>query len=315
VPNFTQTGAAPVDLILLGESYNANPTYTLTSACNLIAADNFYSYPSVTYLPDTLPTGWGASAAAGLDHLRQAGNYDLSLDYGLFQGVTNTSFEADAVNPDPATTIGYTPAGWTIGNALEAGDGVRNFTVVSTASPFGPGTQGILWTDNTNSTSGYTVTANQYTTALPANQPGVWTFDFRLNSDAADNDIWIRASAGSSGAGSLHIISTGTATYLGANIGGHDSYVMTPAMDTWYRARIVVGAASAGASNAKLYLTPWTSAGAGATLGPYTIDGLTTTSTAGIGRVYFYSGTGPGADQDANFDNVTTSNNPVFALP
>ena len=313
-PTFTQTGTALVDLILMGEPYYASPNFTLTSACNLIAAANFYTYPTVTYLPDTLPTGWGPSAAAGLDFLRVAGNYDLNLNYGLFQGVTNTSFEADAVNPDPTGTIGYTPAGWTISNALETADGTRNLTVVSTPSPFGPGAQGLLWTDTTDSTSGYTIAANQYTAPLPASQPGIWSFDFRLNSDAADNDIWIRAYAGSTGAGGLHIISNGTTTYLGAGIGGHDSYVMTPAMDTWYRARIVVGPANAGPSNATLYLTPWTSTGPGMTTS-YTIDGIVATSTTGIGRIYFTSGTGPGADQDANFDNVQATNNPVFALP
>lgn len=310
---FTQTGAAPVDLVLIGNVYYSDPSFTLTSACNLIQANGIYNNPSVTYMTDTLPTGWGASAAAGLDHFRQADAYDLDLNYGWSQAVANSSFEADAANPDPTTAIGYNPAKWTVSNSLATDDGARNLTVVTTASPFGAGGQGLLDVDTTDDTTGSAVTANVSMTALPANEGGVWSFDFRLNSSGTDSDVWIKCNAGNSRAGGIHLIG-GTSTYMGAGIDGHDSYVATPLMDTWYRVRVVVGPASEGASDATLYLTPWTSTGPGTTE-TYTIDGISATSTSGISSIGLSSGSGPGADLNVNFDNFTASNNTLFALP
>ena len=82
-PVFSQTGTAKVDLDLFGESDAATPIFKLGPSCRLISANNVVPGHPGIYLPDTLPEGWGASAAASLDHLREAGEYDLLLNYHL----------------------------------------------------------------------------------------------------------------------------------------------------------------------------------------------------------------------------------------
>ena len=313
-PQFLQSGTAAVDLVLIGNDYYSNPSFSLGSSCRLIEENNIYNSPAVTYMANVSPTNWGTSAAAGLDHFRQAGDYDMYLNYGLLQNVVNTSFEADAANPTPTTAIGYTPAGWTVGGAQAIGAGIRNVTVTNVASPFGAGTQGLLWIDNTGSTTGSAISMNQNFSALPANNSTVWTFDFRVNSGATNNDMWARAFDGAGTVSGLHLTSNGTTAFLQATVGGVVKTLTHPTLDTWYRARFVVPPAASGVASATLYLTPWTSTGAGTTT-PYTIDGITATSSVGVERVYFSSGTGPGANQNINIDNISATNNSVYSLP
>ncbi len=313
-PKFLQTGTAAVDLVLIGNDFYSNPSFSVGGSCRLIEENNIYSSPANTYMANVSPTNWGASAAAGLDHFRQAGDYDLYLNYGLLQNVVNTSFEADAANPNPTTATGYIPAGWSVGGAQALGAGIRNVTVTNVASPFGAGAQGLLWIDNTGSTSGSAISMNQVFPPLPADDSTVWTVDFRLNSGATNDDMWVRAFDGVGTVSGLHLTSNGVTSYLQSTVAGATKTLMHPTLDTWYRARFVVPPAASGVSSATLYLTPWTSTGAGATTA-YTIDGITAASSVGVERIYFSSGTGPGANQNINIDNVSATNNPVFALP
>lgn len=316
----TASGTDPCNFTLLGTRFWYAPTFTNIGAaypCKYIGIDNSIQLPSVSFIADTLPTGWQSVVIGALDHIRQAGAYDLAYNHNLVQRITNTSAELDAANPTPTTTLGYTPAAWTVTNAAAAGSGVRNCTVVTTASPFGAGAQGLLWLDTTATFSGSRPTCSQTTatSALVAGQNDVWTFDFRLNSSANHSDIWLTGNAGAFKAGALHLSWNGTSGYFGGNVGGSDHAVtfspaLTLAANTWYRARIVV---PMGGGNATLYVTPWTASGPGTT-SVATIDGLNGTATTGINKINISSGSDPGYQQSVNLDNLTITNNPVARL-
>jgi len=307
----TQTGTNAVDLILAADTFGGGtPVMTLTSACRLIeTADVISASGTVTYPTPIMPTGAAASIAAGFDHQRQLGWEDLKMRYGIENVVTNPSAEADAVNTSPNALLGFTPAGWSVGNAVIAGAGARNATVVSGASPFGAGTQSTLFLDTTSATTtGARLEFSQYTAPMPASEGAVLTCDFRLNSlTALNDDVWFRVFAGASTSMNLHLTANSTNGAISAAVGGSNHSLVTLALNTWYRLRAVVQAPnSAGSAHVQLYLYQWTASGPTA-VGLYNsgvIDGLATPGTSGFSRVLFNL-VGPGENTSINLDNLT----------
>jgi len=318
----TQSGLNAINLILPGDVFwNGAPTFTLGAGCTLIEAGNLSILSGTTTyrpnFPNPLTAANLASMAAGFDHLRQLGATNLSLDYGLVQTVNNPTFETDSANPSPTTTLGYTAAGWVITNGTSINGGVRNATVVSGGSPFGPGAQSVLMIDTTGTSSGSGVEFYQNTpTTMPASQGAVWTFDFRLNGGTGtQNDNWIGIFAGSTRCSYIHISGNSTSGGIGANVNGKDSGFGAPTLvlGTWYRLRVILGAPSAGKSNATVWLTPWNGTVPGTPLGPYTIDGVPSVLTSGFSKAYFKY-VAPGEHINMNVDNVMIQNG-TFAFP
>jgi hypothetical protein len=284
----------PLDVILSDDYFVAGLPNITNSGANLIEAVN-QDQPSNTtlYMTDSPNTFTGTATTMQL--------------------LQNNGFESDAANPSPTSTAGYNPASWTVSNTMTAGGGVRNATVVSGGSPFGGGSQkSLLWVDSTGSTSGSGLGMSQYFTSSPATSTAVETFDFRLNSTASNTGLWIFTGVGSGVGPGIHLASNGSTVYLGANIGGSDTYVATLATDVWYHACITIGAPSAGKSNATLSITPWNGTGPGATTN-YTIDGIPAVETTGFNCLYMYSAAWPiGSAQSANLDNIgMTIENPA----
>ena len=302
----SQTGTNAVDLILNSIFFGCGvpPTISTTSA-NLIQLNDFYDLTGVynpVYMPELQPTGWGLSTAQAYDHFRQLDAVDFSLNYGIGQLATNPSVELDAANPNPLTAIGYTPAGWTVSSALAAGGGARNLTVTSGASPFGAGAQSMLWVDTTGSTSGSSLSVNQYLTASPATSSGIMTFDFRLNASGTATDVRIRSSAGSAVSSNLRISRTGSSAGLLGQVGGREGTLTSLTVGTWYRVHVVMAAPNTTAG-ATVYLTPWVGTAPGATTS-YSVDGVATVQTIGFNRIFLTTANGPGAAQSVNIDNM-----------
>ena len=316
---FLQSGSAAVDLDLIGESFYANPTFTLGTACNLIAANNIYTSGTVTYMPNVQPAGWGASAAAGLDHLRQADAYDLALNYGWAQGLYNTSFETDPANPAPLTTSGTTPAQWTVLNATTSGTGVRDVCAVTGTSPFASGSQCAAFVDTTGTTAGSPLQWSQnLATAWSASQGCVFTFDCQMNParTGITANLWARLFANAGGETPCAILlsgSGGNSTWqLSGYQGGTLKSLATLTVGTWYRMQAVVPPPGTGGS-VTLSVTPWTGAGPGTTA-TYTLDGEAGVSATGFNQVSF-SLTGAGQNTDCNFDNIMINSNPLYTAP
>ena len=318
-PVFTQTGSAAVDLDLIGEVYYSNPSFTLGSACNLIEVNDIYSYPSVTYMANVEPAGWGASLAAGLDHFRQADAYDLTLSYGWAQGLNNPTFETDPTNSAPLTTLGTAPAQWTVSGTIAAGSGVRDVCAVTGGSPFASGTQSAAFVDTTGTATGSPLQWSQsLATAWSASQGCVFTYDCHMNpaGPGITSNLWVQlfANAGGETPCSIGLDGTGNnSTWaLVAYQGGTLKTLATLAVGTWYRMQAVVPPPGTGGS-VTLYVTPWTSAGAGTTAN-YTLDGEAGASTTGFNKVSFGL-TGAGQETDCNFDNISINSNPLYTVP
>ncbi|HSI15477.1 MAG TPA: glycosyl hydrolase family 28-related protein [Chthoniobacter sp.] len=305
----TQTGSNAVDLILAADTFGGGaPVTTLTSACRLIETADVISNGTVTYPTPIMPTGAAASIAAGFDHQRQLGWEDLKMRYGIENTVTNPSAEADAANASPNAILGYTPAGWTVGNALLAGAGARNATVVSGASPFGAGAQSILFLDTTASPAGSRLQLSQNTASLPVGEGAVLTYDFRLNSlTALNDDVWFRVFAGASTPMSVHLTGNTSSGALSATVGGSNYSLVTLSLGTWYRLRAVIQPPnSSGSAHVQLYLYQWTASGpsAVALYNSGVIDGLPTPGASGFSSVLFNL-VGPGENTSINLDNLT----------
>jgi hypothetical protein len=216
------------------------------------------------------------------------------------------------INPAPFSTPGYIPDGWTLTNALTAGSGVRNLTVTEGGSPFSNNDQSMLYVDSTASSTGDRLFAQENFAPTPGTSPAIETFDFRLNPNGPATDLWIWSLYNTWVYGpGIHIYGGGG---IGANVGGMDHYLGGLQVGVWYRAQIVLGAPSAGASNATLYLTPWYGNGAGPTVS-YTIDGIPFATSGGYSGMLMYTGTGPGAQQSISIDNMGVSADASLVIP
>jgi len=317
-PQFLQSGAAAVDLVLIGCNYYSNPNFAVGSSCTLIEANDICGNPQ-TYMTNVEPTGWGALAAAGLDHIRQDAAYDLYLNYGWLQAVNNPSFETDPLNSALLTTLGTAPAQWTVLNAITSGTGVRDVCAVTGASPFASGSQCAALVDTTGTSSGSPLQWSQtFAAAWSATQGGVFTFDCQMNPVRAGitSNLWVKLLSNSGGRTPCSILLAGTGSnttwQLAGPQGGLVKSLATLTVGTWYRFRAVIPPPATGGS-VTLYVTPWTTSGPGAT-STYTLDGETAISTTGFNQVSFAL-TGAGQNTDCNIDNVTLNSNPIFALP
>ena len=318
-----QTGSNPIDFILANNIYDGNanqaPVITLDTGANLIQTNDEYndgsSFPAnyMPEVPNLLDAAAGISIAQGFDHLRQLEAVDLQVQFGIQQLVSNPAFELDAANPNPTTAIGYNPAGWDVYTPITAGGGARNLTVVSGGSPFDSGNQSMLYVDTTGPASsgiGDRVGSN---IGFPASSPdlgAIETFDFRCNSSGTDDDLWFFTGGGPG----IHVTCNGTNGRLSANVGGGDTYLGPFLPDVWYRVTVVLGAPSAGESDATLYLTPWYGNGAGPSTS-YTIDGVPGVESTGFSDLVLYTGGGVGQPQSINIDNVILTTNAQLFLP
>jgi hypothetical protein len=316
----TQTGSNPVDLDFVGcQFYNGLPTIT-TSSAHLYEAQNFYEDTSgnVYFMADTpnpLTSQALNSIAQGMDDLRYLGQIDDFAISGVWQAVLNNGFELDTVNPSPTTTLGHTPASWTVSNAMAAGSGVRNATVVAGGSPFGAGMQSLLWEDTTGSNTGAPLQVWQSFAPTAAASPIIETFDFCFSTTASDSDVWVSTGVGTGGGPAVHITSNGVGVYLGAGINGSDTYCASLTPGVWYRVRVVAAAPSAGKSNATLYVTPWNGTGPGTT-GSYTIDGIPAVESTGFNGIFLSSSSYPlGSPSSVQFDNIGLVAKATLVLP
>ncbi|WP_269522648.1 glycosyl hydrolase family 28-related protein [Coraliomargarita parva] len=297
-----QNGSNSLNLVLAGCTWGTYaPDLDLDIGANLIMLGNVQSNsPSYTTLTDYTPTGWEEPVSDGFDDLRELAWYDLALRYGMGNFLLNSSVEKDTVNPNPTTVLGDEPLYWGVGGESALGAGTRQVAVVSGGSPFGPGAQSMLFTDTTADTSGSRLDLRQYfgPFALTGDDGAVLTFDFRLNSSATQNDIWMRVITESNHTIlSLHPMSNGTTGHL---YGGGISPSL--ALDTWYRVQVVVDAPSAGTGCATLSLTPWAGTGPGTTL-TYTISTYGSPLSSGFNRFYVNQ-VSPGQSASMNLDNV-----------
>jgi len=318
--SITQTGSNAVNLVLATDWFaDGPPTITHTSA-NLIEALNQNETgggPDVymTDNPNPLTAAATVDIAQSMDDLRLLGEVDTNTFYGIREALLNNGFEADVANLNPTTTIGYNPASWTVNNSVAEGSGVRNATVVAGSSPFAAGGQDILWIDTTGSTAGSQLQMLQSFTPTVASSAAIETFDFCFNPSGTDSDVWLFTAVGTGTGPGVHVSSNGSTVYLGANINGSDTYCAYLTAGVWYRARVVMGAPSAGKSNAKLYVTPWTSTGPGTTQS-FTIDGIPATETTGFNAIYMNSGSYPlGNTQNVSFDNIGIVTKATLVLP
>jgi hypothetical protein len=319
--SITHTGTNAVNLILQGDWFDDGmPIISTGSGASLIEAMNQYQpagsgIVEMTDNPNPLTAASTAAIAQSLDDLRQLGELDTFVNYGIEEALLNNGFEADAANPNPTTALGYNPASWTVNNAIAAGGGVRNATVVSGGSPFGAGTQSINWVDTTGSTAGSGLQMTQSFTPTAVGSTAIETFDFCYNTNATTSDVWFFTGVGTTIGPGIHISSNGSTVYLGANINGGDTYCATLTAGVWYRARVVMGAPNGGKSNATLYVTPWNGTGPGTTTS-YTIDGVPATQTTGYNALYMNSAAYPvGASQNVNFDNIGIVTKATLVLP
>ena len=82
-----QTGANPIDMILVGNVYvDGSPKITTGSGANLITTQNVQisaNTGSIPDVPNPLTPANYRSLAHGLDHLRQLEAVDLSMQYGI----------------------------------------------------------------------------------------------------------------------------------------------------------------------------------------------------------------------------------------
>lgn len=311
-----QTGTNAVDLVLPGLYWYTTPAVlSVTSACNFIQLQNYIQDASNnrTLMPDVLPTGWGASAAQGLDHLRQLAALDLQLRFGIGNVVLNPCSSLDPVNPNPLASPGYNPAGWQVINSLSNATGVRNVTTVSGASPFGPGSQSMSVVDTTNSTDGAPLEYLQNPTPLGASQSGVFSFDFNINSASTATDFWLYVLSGSNACCSVHLTATANGNQISALINGLDTPLAPVTSNTWYRVHVAIPPPANGLAQATLYLTPWTTSGPGA-MQSFSIDGVPVASTTGLGEVYMNE-TMPGENLQVNLDNITMASGDPLPLP
>jgi hypothetical protein len=297
----TQTGTNPCALTIEGINFsNGAPSISVQPSCTLTELLNTtFTAASTVYNANVQPTGWAAGAEAGFDYFRQLGNVTLSQQYNLTQAVTNTSFELDSANPAPATTLGYTPAGWTVTGAGAAGNGLRNATTVAGASPFGPGAQSILFLDSTGSSSGSALQLSPTFTPLAASQPAILSFDFCLNASGAANNLEIQPLASSAAGCSIFL----NAGQLCALVNGAETTLANVTVGTWYRVQTALGPPSAGPATATLYLTPWAAPGLGQTTS-YEIDSFGATQSSGFTGIAI-TAPAPGASENVSFDNIT----------
>jgi hypothetical protein len=207
------------------------------------------------------------------------------------------------VNPTPFSGLGYVPGGWTLTNNQALGSGVRNLTVTQGGSPFSNDLESMLFVDSTATGSGSTLQASEsFANATPVDSPVLETFDVRINSNGPQTDLWLWGVLNWwYGVPGIHICGNGS---LSANVGGSDTYLGQLMMGVWYRMQIVIGAPSAGTSNATLYVTPWYGNGAGPTI-HYTIDGIPFATWMGFTGFGMDTGTGPGAQQSISLDNLS----------
>ena len=312
----TQTGTNSVNLILVADSLGGGlPVTNITAACNLIETQEIYAVSgtgTIVYPSPIMPAGAGAAIAASDDDQRQLGEADLSYHYGILDAIANPSVEADAANPSPTTALGYAPSLWSVSGSMAAGGGVRNVTVVSgTASPFGAGTQSMLFIDTTSTSTGSSLQLSQQTTTLPPGEGGVFTFDFRLNSlTSLNDDVWVRVYANGTASTplSLHLTGTGATGAISATASGLTETLATLSLSTWYRIRAVIQAPNSGASaQVHLYLYQWTGSGCSA-VALYNngwVDGLASPITnGGLDEVQFNLNS-PGEKTSINLDNLT----------
>jgi len=310
----TQTGTNAVNLILVADELGgAAPVTNITAACNLIETQDIYAVSgTLTYPSPIMPAEGGAAIAAGDDDQRQLGEADLSYHYGILDAIANPSVEADAANPSPTTVLGYAPSLWSVSGSTTAGSGVRNVTVVSgTASPFGTGTQSILFIDTTSTSTGSNLQLSQQTTALQPGEGAVFTFDFRLNPlTSLNDDVWVNVycNGNASSAFAIHLTGSGTNGAISASASGLSETLATLSLSTWYRVRGVIQAPNSSASaQVHLYLYQWSGSGYSAVTlyNNGWIDGLESPATSGgLDQVQFNLGS-PGENTSINFDNLT----------
>lgn len=325
--NITHTGTNPMDLIVGCATYSGGaPDFSTAPACTLININGITATPdtngAIAYManqPSSLTAANLASMAQGFDHLRQLGWEDLKLNLGISNILANPSAELDAANPNPTATLGYVPAGWTLSGAAALGSGVRNVTTdggSGAASPFGAGSQSIRVIDNTAiSTGGRLDFVQQASAPLSVNKGALLTFDFRLNTAGASNNIWIRAWANNTASTPgcfLYLSGNATSGRLGANTSAGTNIALATnlGVGTWYRVQVAMGAPSTGPATAKVYLTPWTASGPGATTS-YTVKSFGAALPVGFYRLSINTGAGGDAG-DINLDNITlTSGDPL----
>lgn len=298
----TQTGTNACTLTLEGINFSDGvPNISVQPSCTLSELLNTtFTSTSTVYNANVQPVGWDTAAAAGFDYLRELGSMTLAMRYSISQAVSNTSAELDAANPNPATALGFVPAGWTLSGAAALGGGIRNVTTVAGASPFGAGSQSMLVVDNTGSASGAALElAQTFSPPFAPNQPGALSFDFRLNAAGTGNNLLIRPWAGT-GAGCTVRLNSGQ---ISALVNGVDTPLAAVTAGTWYRVQVSMGPPAAGPVTATLYLTPWAGTGIGAT-NSYVIDSFGAVQSSGFDHVTVDT-SAPGASENINLDNIT----------
>lgn len=302
-----QTGTSSVDIIMADNVWTyCPPVFNLSGNARLIEFQNLaVSSTNSTTCLDAMPTGCETAIAKALDRFHQLGAQDLALHYGIENILLNSGAELDVLNPSPTTTSGYGPENWSVAGRGAYGSGIRNVTTVTGSSPFGPGTQSILVIDNTASTSGSRLGLTQANACpLAANVSAVLTFDFKLNADGTNNDLWVRPWANNVAGCAVHLRSTGTTCQLSAaTSSGSDVTLTNLAFGTWYRVRVALSAPSTTPKTATLYLTPWSGTGPGTTTS-YVINGLGASEPTGYDKIYFNT-VWPGESVNINLDNIT----------
>jgi hypothetical protein len=309
-----QTGTNSCDIIFLNDTFGAGqPNITLDTGGNLIQTQCLYGPSPYTYMTDIMPTNAPSAISAALDHLRMLGYMDIEWRY-VQRAVSNSTFESDTANSSPRTTIGFSPANWTLSASYSNSTGIRQATVVSDGSPFTAGSHGLLLVDYTATTSGSRIQINPALTTTPDSyQSAVFAFDFKLNSTTLatqNTDITVRVFSGSQTQCGLRLRCLGTTASIWGNISGTTTSLSSLQRDAWYRAEALLSPPSSTASSTvKLLLTPY-STGVTAT---YTLTGATTTSSTGLNSIQFNQAV-TGNTTDITLDNIELkTNDPLLA--
>jgi hypothetical protein len=306
-----QTGSSLANLIFASCTWSDEvPDFDFDSGGNLIQLNNTYKDDSgaYSYPSNVTPNNWEQVTAEGFDYFRELAWYDFVLNYGVGNFLLNSTVELDEANSSPTSTMGYQPNDWQSNNEIMESDNTRNVTVVNEGSPFGLGDHSILFTDTTTS-SGSRLELVQYfgPLELTENDAAVLKFDFRLNSSALNNDVWIRPFAGAESACAIHLMSNGTTGSISAS----GMSAVSVSLDTWYHVEVALEAPAVGAATGTLSLTEWTASGAGA-MTSYSVTSFGSPQTSGFNRLFMSQVSG-GDSTSLLFDNVQfTIGDPVL---
>ncbi len=232
------------------------------------------------------------------DDYRELGDYDLAINENYHRGITNATFEGDA--------IGTTPWGWTPSGESTQG-GILRVTVVAEPSDFG-GSQSLHFLD-TSSTAPQRLALTNSFDELDKHSAGTLTMDLRVNTQATGSGTVYFRVFGQNELLSLRLDITTTSAWLRGVRDGSLTDLKALQLDQWYRLTISIPKPGLAYADYSINIKQ-----VGQTVGQtFRLQRSASPTDVGIKRLYINTATSSN-QVDLNLDNVfITSGLPAAA--